>query len=373
MLNIRRRVLVVGNYPADQQQSMIRFAQLLVRMYKLRSEVDFICPPVFLSRLPGFPVVARKYLGYIDKLLIFPLWLWFRACSYDMVHIADHGNAYYSFFCNPQRCVVTCHDLLAVRGSMGDATSGCSASSCGVWLQRLIISGIRRSGAVTFVSYATFDDFKRLCGAPEGQRHAVIPNPLNAPFVPDSCAFDLSGAEQALLPAYPFLLMVGSALPRKNRVLALKLLEYLGGSPAFLIVFAGAPLTPLEMEFRNEHPLGGHLVSIVDPSHALLNWLYCQAHALIFPSVSEGFGWPLIEAQACGCPVIASFISPMPEVAGQGALYCDPHDVAAFARHVHALEDVDLRSRLINLGHKNTGRFAAEMVSNSYVHFAFPV
>jgi hypothetical protein len=62
--------LVVGNYPADQQQSMIRFAQLLVSFYEPHAQVHLIQPPVLITRLPGLPAVARKYLAYIDKLLL---------------------------------------------------------------------------------------------------------------------------------------------------------------------------------------------------------------------------------------------------------------------------------------------------------------
>ena len=110
--------------------------------------------------------------------------------------------------------------------------------------------------------------------------------------------------------------MVGSSHPRKNRTLALQLLEHLGPSSPYMVVFAGAPLTVAHQTFRACHPLGDRLISIEEPSHALLNRLYCHAHALLFPSFSEGFGWPLVEAQTCHCPVIASPTTSIPEVAG---------------------------------------------------------
>jgi glycosyltransferase involved in cell wall biosynthesis len=363
--------MIVGNYSADQQQSMIRFAELLVRIYRSQAQVHLIRPPVLITRLPGLPPVARKYLAYIDKLLLFPLWLALCARSCDLIHIADHSNAFYAFCCSPRRCLVTCHDLLAVRGAMGDSSAACSASAFGLWLQRLIMAGLRRSGAIAFDSQATYDDFQRLGGGPTSQRHAVIPIPLNAPFTADAAAFHLSETEQALLPSEPYLLMVGSGLPRKNRALALQLLELLGASSPFRLVLAGEPLAPPEQLFRDTHPLGERLLSIPRPSHALLNWLYCQAHALLFPSLAEGFGWPLLEAQACDCPVIASTTTSIPEVAGPAALYADPLDVATFADHVLALLNPAERDRLIELGHLNLRRFAPEVVSAAYRRFAF--
>ena len=107
---------------------MFRVAQLLARSYKLKGHrVKLVHPPVWVTRLPGLPAVARKYLAYVDKLLLFPLWLLLRARSFDLVHIADHSNAFYSFSVNPRRCIVICHDLLAMRGAMGDASAACEA------------------------------------------------------------------------------------------------------------------------------------------------------------------------------------------------------------------------------------------------------
>jgi glycosyltransferase involved in cell wall biosynthesis len=364
-------VLVIGNYPADQQQSMIRSAQLLARSYEHKGHlVKLVQPPVWVTRLPGLPPVGRKYLAYIDKLLLFPLWLVFRARSFDLVHIADHSNAFYSFCVNPRRCVVVCHDLLAIRGAMGDSSAACEASAFGLWLQSLIMAGLRRCGAVSFVSQATCKDFQRLIGRPPRQRHAVIYNPLNASFKRNPDPSALTRTEQASLPSNPFLLMVGSALPRKNRAVSLRVLELLGDSSPYQIVFAGEPLTPNECSFANTHPLGDRLLSIVGPGHALLNVLYAQAHALLFPSISEGFGWPLIEAQVCGCPVIASSTTSIPEVAGSGALYCDPHDACAIAGYVKDLENQALRTQMIERGFENIRRFSPEVFADLITNFA---
>ena len=370
-LNRARRVLVVGNFLADKQQSMQRFADLLVTIYSQSNRVVLVTPPAVVARVPGLPAVVSKYLAYIDKLLIFPVWLTIRARAFDLVHIADHSNAFYSF-CSPRRrCLVTCHDLLAMRGALGDVSSACDTSPIGIWLQRLIMSGLRHSGAIAFVSEATFKDFQQIIGHPSGQRHAVIPIPLNAPFSSNVLAFPLSPLEQVQLPQHPYLLMVGSALPRKNRSIALKLIELLGESSPYRVVFAGAPLTSTEQSFHRNHLLGSRLLSIPRPSHALLNRLYCQAHALLFPSFAEGFGWPLVEAQTCHCPVIASTTTSIPEVAGKGALYAEPTDVASFAEYVRMLENPTERARLISLGHSNTHRFDVDVVALTYLRFAF--
>jgi glycosyltransferase involved in cell wall biosynthesis len=363
-------ILVVANYPADRQQSMMRFARLLVSFYQPYADVYLVRPPVIFGSLSCISSGILKYLAYIDKLLLFPLWLVIMSRFYRLVHIADHSNAFYSFCCPSNRCVVTCHDLLAVRGAMGDQTVACRPSPIGIFLQRLILAGLARPGAVVFDSQSSFNDFQCLVEAPSGQRHAVIPIPLNAPFTSDPASLQLTLQEQRQIPSAPFLLMVGSALPRKNRPLALRLLLELGEASPYRLVFAGAPLSPTDQAFIADHQLTSRVHMIELPSHALLNHLYCDAHALLFPSLAEGFGWPLIEAQACGCPVIASTITSIPEVAAGAALYAEPHDVATFAVHVRALEDPAKRANMISQGYLNLNRFDPEVISRAYANFA---
>ena len=166
--------------------------------------------------------------------------------------------------------------------------------------------------------------------------------------------------------------MVGSSHPRKNRLLALQLLVDLGPSSVYSVTFAGQPLSRDLVTFISIHGLTNRVHSIVEPSHDLLNHLYCKAHALLFPSICEGFGWPIIEAQACGCPVIASNTTSIPEVAGEAALYADPYDVVTFSRHVHSLEDRVIKTNLIHMGEENLKRFDRQVICNAYLSFAFP-
>jgi glycosyltransferase involved in cell wall biosynthesis len=371
MMNSKRSVLIVGNYRNDGLQSMERYAKLLVRIYQHEADVVLVRPHLIVGRIPGLPSLIRKYLAYIDKLLCFPLWLAVRARSFDLVHIADHSNGFYSFCCARNKCIVTCHDLLAVRGARGDHNAACTASPLGLWLQLMIMAGLRNSGRLIFVSEFTLSDYQKLGGGPSDQIRTVIPNPLNATFSPQLSDLALETEESRMIPKAPFLLMVGSGLPRKNRNLALRLLEELGELSPYHLVFAGAPLGPVESTFRHCHYLGDRLISVVRPSHNLLNHLYCKAHALLFPSLSEGFGWPLIEAQACNCPVIASTTTSIPEIAGSGALYAAPNDVKTFGIHVRKLEDHNLRTALLARGRTNLQRFSSELIARSYRQFAF--
>jgi glycosyltransferase involved in cell wall biosynthesis len=87
--------------------------------------------------------------------------------------------------------------------------------------------------------------------------------------------------------------------------------------------------------------------------------LLSGALAFLFPSLHEGFGLPVLEAQACGCPVITSTTSSLPEVAGNGALLVDPEDTAGIAKAMQRIiTEPGLRDELIERGFANVGRFS---------------
>src|SRR3989344_7955901 len=91
-----------------------------------------------------------------------------------------------------------------------------------------------------------------------------------------------------------------------------------------------------------------------------LSALYSGAEALLFPSLFEGFGLPILEAQACGCPVITSNLSSMPEVAGKGAILVDPYSVDDIVKGMERLRITDYKQKLTKAGFKNIKRFSWE-------------
>ena len=87
--------------------------------------------------------------------------------------------------------------------------------------------------------------------------------------------------------------------------------------------------------------------------------LYNLTDIFAYPSLYEGFGLPILEAQACGCPVITSNVSSMPEVAGESAILVDPYNVEEIASAIHKVSsDKNLRDNLIQKGFENCKRFS---------------
>jgi glycosyltransferase involved in cell wall biosynthesis len=95
--------------------------------------------------------------------------------------------------------------------------------------------------------------------------------------------------------------------------------------------------------------------------------LYQDADIVSFPSTYEGFGMPILEAQAVGRVVVTSRVLSMPEVAGEGACFVDPFDPSSIRRGLEqVIGDGDYRQKLIQKGFKNVERFDAERIANQY-------
>ena len=157
-----------------------------------------------------------------------------------------------------------------------------------------------------------------------------------------------------------FLLHVGTLQPRKNIPLLLDALAQLGpDAPPLLLV--GGKGWLYEDIFDRVMTLGlrdrVHFAGYVDDDELPL-W-YNAATALVFPSLYEGFGLPIVEALACGTPVVAADTSSLPEAGGAAARYFDPADPADLAaKLVEVLGDNDLRDRLRADGPIQATRFS---------------
>ena len=89
----------------------------------------------------------------------------------------------------------------------------------------------------------------------------------------------------------------------------------------------------------------------------------------MYPSFSEGFPWPTIEAQSCGAPVITSNIEPMPEITGSGALHADPTHAKSFADAFMLLQNLPFQNEMIVRGFANCKRFAPPKMIDDYLSF----
>jgi len=373
------KFILIGNYLPDGQESMIRYTENLRESLILSGHsAEIWVPTVFFGT--GQKSTASglgKWLGYLDKWLLYPFLLRFRILSNTnksrqdtFFHICDHSNSPYLSSLPLYRKGITCHDVLAIRGAFGFKDAYCDATMMGKILQNRIFKHLRQSKILTTVSQLTMNQLIELCKGdlPEDRNWKVIHNSFNADFHPMSVAESSVLTVKAGIPAQtPFMLTIGSGLVRKNRKMLLDMAVELGAKWDGLICFAGQPL---DDEFRTyivQLGLKDRVVSIENPDHQTLLALYSACQAFIFPSFSEGFGWPLIEAQACGAPVIASNIEPMPEVSNGSAIHADPYKAPEFAAAFLHLLNEENRNELIKKGYENAKRFDRTAITKEFI------
>jgi len=367
------KVLLIGNFPPDRQTSMLAFQAVMQReLQRTGCDVRLVAPRALLRRLP-WPRRLEKWVGYVDKFVLFPLGLGRHLRWADVVHVTDHSNAMYVPRTTPRPTLVTCHDVIAIQAARG-LVPGWNVGASGRLLQRLIEKGLGRADAVACVSHLTERDLLGLGLAPR-ERVGLVLNGLNAAFAPVPAPVAAPHLQQlGLAPTDRYLMHIGLDLPRKNRIQVLRAFIALQrrardrAQPAAALdrlLFVGPPLSP---EMAGEARAAGVLEQLIvaqDVSHDALCALYSNATALLFPSLQEGFGWPVIEAQACGCPVVTSDLAPMNEIGSRAAEYADPLDAEALADAVErALPRLDDMRRL---GLANAAHYSTETMTRNYV------
>lgn len=237
-----------------------------------------------------------------------------------------------------------CPVLLTVHDMAWRTMPGVIAQPRRAWLQAAVPPSLRRARLLLANSEATATALAREFPALAGRVRAV---PHGTP------AWALAGVGEAIpAPGRPFFLFVGRLEPRKNLPRLLdayeRLLARTGGQAPDLCL-AGPPgwgLGPVRERLARP-ALAGRVRLAGWCSARELGALYATALALVFPSLDEGFGLPVVEAMACGLPVLTSDRGATAEVAGDDALLVDPGDTAALAEALARLAGDDaLRRRL---------------------------
>lgn len=365
------RILLVGNYIHDLQASMQLFANTLeIGLKQLGHEVLLIGPEPFFGRLkPSYRGIG-KWLGYIDKFFIFPKKFRKVISWADVVHICDHSNAFYIKFLKDIPHLVTCHDLLAVRSALGEIKEN-PTKWTGRQLQKMILNGLKIARHIICISETTKNDILRLTGL-DPKDASVIYYGLNYPYSP----MEKQEAKKILKSlgikfGKPFFLHVGKDSWYKNRLGILDIFRYVlefAENSQFNLVFAGDDLTERTKKFVVKYTLKNRVFTIPFVEKESLRALYSSAEALLYPSLQEGFGWPIIEAQACGCPVFTTNRAPMTEVGGDAAVYIDPAKPQETARTiVESLSNSEKMANIREAGFLNVKRFSTEDMINKYI------
>jgi len=263
--------------------------------------------------------------------------------------------------------VVTVHDLFALdypRLAEGEAR----------WAFRRGIKKnlVRADGIITFSEYM-FRDIRRRFPFLPPEKIRVIPHGLDPFFLEPVSEAELEAfARRKLLPA-DFLLFVGTLEARKNVARLIRAFQQISlMRPSLHLILIGKRGREEEKIKEMVEVLGlkekVHFKGYVDRSE--LKLFYHLARALVMPSLVEGFGFPVIEAMACGLPVLASRTTALPEVGGEAALYFEPENVRDIIQAIQAiLDNPDLRCHLSQKGRRRARDFSWEKAAARTLDF----
>ena len=362
------RILLLGNYPYLKSQSMDRFAGVLDdQLSAAGHQVRLLKPqPVFGRILPSATGLG-KWFGYLDRFLLFRPLLKQAADWAEVVHICDQANAVYIPWLNRKPHVVTCHDMLTIRSALGEINEH-TIGPTGKVYQRWILTGLNQAQHVACVSKTTFGDVLRLTGL-EAERISVVRNGLNYPYRPMSEKQKFYHLQQiGMADARPFFMHVGSNDWNKNKEGLLRIfcqLTHLAVGKKWHLVLVGQGLTDELRFLAQKIGISDRIREASDVTNEQMCALYSTAEGLIFPSLAEGFGWPIVEAQACGCPLFISNRVPMTEIGGNAAVYFDPLEEVGAAEII--LKTIQKEDYIKEYGYLNAMKYSTKAMISAYV------
>jgi glycosyltransferase involved in cell wall biosynthesis len=335
-------------------------ADRLVAYLSDQMKVECIRPAMHL-RFSSLPLVGRKGLIHIADRLWNRQWDYpryarrFVAGRFDFYHIVDHSYAQLVSFLPAARTGVYCHDIdafLCLVDSERDKRPGWFRA-----MSRRILRGLQSARLVFHNSMQTRRDLLQY-GLVDEQRLVYAPLGVAEEFsliaLPNGTSENRATVNSELLKRLdelnrgPWLLHVGSCIPRKRVDVLLRVLHQARRRvPDLRLLKAGGEWTAEHQSLIAELKLESAIVHLKSLDRAELAECYRQATIVMVPSQSEGFGLPVIEAMACGAPVIASDIPVLRESGGDGAVFAPVGDIEAWVDGIDRVirTDASLPSR----------------------------
>lgn len=301
-------------------------------------EVTPLCPPMVprWTRLPLLGRSARARLGdrLTGRLWDYPRWLKPRVADFDVFHIVDHSYAHLVHALPAERTIVTCHDLDAVQAALPENRNAPGPARL---LATRILDGLGRAGHVACVSEATRKGLLATCRV-RPERIRVVYEGVHPACTPEPSHEADTAIDRLIGSGACDILHVGSTIPRKRIDVLLETLAGVRKAIADVrLLRVGGPLLPAQREMAERLGVMDAIVELPFMDRPALASLYRRASLVVLPSDREGFGLPVVEAMACGTPVVASAIPALQEIGGDGTVYCPPGEVGSWVEVVTRL------------------------------------
>jgi len=358
-------------------QSMPRYANWLAGGMKERGhQVDLWSPKGFFSALPVSNKSLKKWLGYLDQYVIFPMQVKTRLRRLPpetLFVFTDHALGPWVPLVKDRPHIVHCHDFLAQRSAIGEIPENVTGRTGKIY-QSYIRKGYSSGRNFISISYKTQADLHRMLSKPP-LLSEVVYNGLTRKFTPADDLFLLRkelSRETGIDLGAGFILHVGGNLWYKNKAGVIAAYEeWRNRSKQLLpLLLIGESPDDTILAQINSSQYKTDIYALAGMPDDFANRAYSAASLFLFPSLAEGFGWPIVEAMASGCPVITTDEAPMNEVGGQAAVYVSKMQMGDELRWreecASAIErtlqlNEEQRADFVSRGLENISRFSSEL------------
>lgn len=310
-------------------QSMPRYANMLCNGMRERGhDVEVWCPKAFLHKLP-IKKSLKKWLGYIDQYILFPIVVKLKltTCSKDSLFVfADQALGPWVPLVKNMSHVVHCHDFLALKSALGIIPENPTGFTGKIY-QNYIRKGFSKGKYFISISEKTEEDLQDLHQG-EIISSVVCYNGLNRHFEPMEVdlARQIIGEKLQLNLLKGYFMHIGGNQYYKNHKGILEIYEEFRTSTndnTPLLLIGSKPIEELlSLYKKSNYQEDIHFISDLDDE--FINAVYAGSTCLLFPSLYEGFGWPIAEAMASGCLVLTTAEPPMTEVLGSADFFLIP-------------------------------------------------
>lgn len=364
------KIVFLTHPPFIGSQSMPRFAGMLEDgMVRRGHEVIRWTARPFFYRL-ALPPSLRKWLGYLDQYLIFPLIVRKRLKTEQngtLFVIVDQALGPWVPLVADRRHAIHCHDFLAQKSALGMIPENPTGKSGAIY-QAFIRRGYQRGRNFISVSEKTKSDLSSFLSSTPAVSEVVY-NGLNPAFVErDGNAARLEFEKAAHLDlSEGYVLHVGANQWYKNRMGVVEIYDaWREANPVRLpLILIGPSATKALRAACAASPFSDDIHLLSGLNDEAVRAAYAGASVFVFPSLAEGFGWPIAEAMASGCPVITTAEAPMTEVAGDAAFLIPRRPIPTSESSKWAVEAAEVLQKVLSLSSEERNAVRKRGMANS--------